>query len=104
LSKTYQKLPGDEWFDNLDPLIRAYMFEHWLKDQEETHELERMNAILVGSFTNPEAARTMLKADNPDFSSTEEDFAKSLEMVEQDKEKFNQVNRRRKRRINKGAG
>lgn len=75
------------------------MFEHWLRDQEEIQELERMNAILVGSFTNPEAARNMLKADSPDFSSSDEDYAKSIEMIQKDKEKYQ---RRRRRRPNKG--
>lgn len=80
------------------------MFEHWLRDQEEIQELERMNAILVGSFTNPEAAKTMIKADNPDYTSSDEEFEQSMDLVKKDKEKYLQDIKKKKRRrqINKG--
>lgn len=76
------------------------MFEQWLCDQHEVQELSRMNAILIGSFTNSAAARDMLKSDNPDYTSTDEDFEKSLALVEKDKARFHrdQKNNRRKRR------
>lgn len=99
-------LPDDKWFEEVDPLLKAYMFEQWLQDQIEAQELQRMNAILVGSFTNPEAARNMLKSDSPDFTSSDEDFQKSIEMIEQDKEKFRiqqKINKRRRRLINKDS-
>lgn len=80
------------------------MFEHWLRDQEEIQELERMNAILVGSFTNPEVAKTMIKADNPDYTSSDEEFEQSMDLVKKDKEKYLQDIKKKKRRrqINKG--
>lgn len=65
----------------MDPVLRAYLYEQWCRDQEEQQELGKMVAILTGSFTNPEAARSMLKSENPDVQSSDEDFEKSLEMV-----------------------
>lgn len=79
------------------------MFEHWLRDQEQEYESLRGQSILIGSFTNPEMAQKMIKVDNPDFASTDEDFEKSAQMVLEDRNKTipqeQAPQRKRKRRI-----
>jgi hypothetical protein len=97
--QTYQKLPGDDWFEDLDPIVYRYMYEHWCRDQEEKQELIRMGAILSGSFVNPQAARDMVKAENPEYQSSEEDFAKSLEMVKEHNNNLDEKIPRRRRRL-----
>lgn len=72
------------------------MFEHWAQDQAEKMELGRMVSILVGSFINPEQAQKMIKADNPDFSSSDEDFMKSLELVKMAAKQDGKKRRRKK--------
>lgn len=79
----FGKLPDAEWFEELDPILKIYMYEHWCRDREEAYELAKSQSILVGSFTNPQAAKDMLKNEEPDFASTDEDFEKSMEMVRQ---------------------
>lgn len=57
-------------------------------------------AILTGSFSNPEAANKMIKDQNPDFASSDEDFEKSIQMVV-DSENAAALPKRRRRRIKK---
>lgn len=57
-----------------------------------------MGSILTGSFSNPEAAKDMLKAETPDHFSDEEDFERSLEMVKADREKTSKPTTNRRRR------
>lgn len=97
-------MPDDPIFDSMDPLLRLYMFEHFCFDQEREYELAKSQAILIGSFHNPEAAQQMLKADDPKYQSTDEDFEKSLQMVVEDKIKHEmaqtaQPKRRRRRKV-----
>lgn len=88
----------DPWFDELAPLLRIMMFEHWCKDKEETFEMARSQSILIGSFTNPSAAKDMLKSENPDFASSDEDFEHSLQLIDESKKQENQKKRKRQRR------
>lgn len=92
-------MPDDSWFDNIDPLQRRYMYEHWSRDEEQQYELLKSQAILIGSFTNPDAAKAMLKAETPDFESSNEDFDKSLEMVLADREKNKPVKKKKRQRL-----
>lgn len=89
----------DPWFDELDPVLKVYMYEHWCLDQEEAFELARSQAILIGSFFNPMAAQEMAKANEPDFSSSDADFERSLQMVEESNKTNEQVKRKRHRKI-----
>lgn len=80
--------------------MKLWMFEAWFADQEDQHEFAKNYAILEGSFTNPEAAKKMLKADNPDFESDDESYEKvSQEMLAESKAKLKKdslLKRRRK--------
>jgi len=67
-----------------------------MSEQEYDYEISRGLAILVGSFTNPEAAQKMIKDENPDFASSDEDFKKSMQMVEEDTKKPKKTKRKKK--------
>lgn len=88
----------DPWFDEIDPVLKIYMYEHWCRDKEEQFEMARSQSILIGSFSNPTAARDMLKSENPDFASSDADFEKSLQMIEESKKTDAQKKRKRQRR------
>lgn len=77
------------------------MYEHWIEDENQKYEQRRTQAILTGSFSNPEMARKMIKDQNPDFASNEKDFEKSLEMVKNQKTEEENKPRRRRRKLNK---
>lgn len=88
----------DPWFDEINPFLKVYMYEHWCRDKEEQFEMARSQAILIGSFSNPTAARDMLKSENPDFASSDVDFEKSLQMIEDGKKNDDQKKRKRQKR------
>lgn len=93
----FNKMMDDPWFDDLDPMLRRLMYEHWCRDEEQQYEMLKSQAILIGSFANPEAAKAMIKTDSPDFESSPEDFEQSMKMVEEDRHKATQPKRRRRR-------
>lgn len=105
MCKLYQREPDDDWFENLSPVKRLWMYESWCQDLIDKNEFAKSFSIFLGSFSNPEAAQQMLKQENPDYGSTDEDFEESTRMVLEAREKHNQEEvsknkpkRRRRRR------
>lgn len=105
MCKLYQREPDDDWFENLPPMKRLWMYESWCQDLEDKNEFAKSFSIFLGSFSNPEAAQQMLKQENPDHGSTDADFEESTRMVLEAREKHNQEEaqktkpkRRRRRR------
>jgi hypothetical protein len=78
----------------LNPLLKLYMFEQWIQDQREHYDLKKNIAILIGSFSNPEAAKKMLNASDSTISTSDEDFEGSWKMVQKP------VGRRKRRLTN----
>lgn len=78
------------------------MYESWYADLEEKNEFARSYAILQGSFANPEMARKMVKLENPDFESSDEDFDNNSKlMIEKNKKELQNSNQKLKRRKRK---
>lgn len=88
------------------------MYQSWLQDQEDKLEFAKSHGILIGSFTNYEAAKKMLDSNNPKAFSTDEEFEQATQKVIEDREKYlsqnsqqtqqeNITKRRRKKVINK---
>ena len=99
MAKTFGRELDDVWFEELDPVLKLLMYESWRKDQEEENEFARSYAILQGSFANPEMAKKMIKAENPEFESSDEDFEKvSNQMLENNKQEDSKTIKKRKRR------
>ncbi len=74
-------MPDDDWFDEINPLLWKYLYESWLYKQERQQEQQESLAILIGSFSNMEMAKKMIKTKNPDHSMTDEDFEKLSEEI-----------------------
>jgi len=77
------------------------MYANWLEDQKEEYELLKQHGILVGSFTNPEAAKQMLSDDK--YSSTDEEFEETWKKIkaynEQDIDNNTLIPKNKKRRV-----
>jgi hypothetical protein len=82
----------------MDPVQKIWMFNNWIKDQEDTQELAKNHAYLLGSFSNPEAVKKMLDDGNK-FESSDEDFNKSLEMVKKGVLNSKKNDKKRKRKV-----
>lgn len=78
------------------------MYESWYADLEDKNEFARNYSILQGSFANPEMARKMVKLENPDFESSDEDYEKlSKSMIEKNRKEQDTLPKlkRRKRKL-----
>ncbi len=63
----------------MDPVLKMWLYEHWIGDHRDDAELAKNHAYLLGSFSNPEAVQKMM---NPNVhESTDEEFEESLRMV-----------------------
>jgi hypothetical protein len=80
LSEIFQKLPSDPFFDEIDPYEWRYLYEAWAHKIELDLETKRRQAILIGSFWNPEAAQKMSGASpGTQFETDDEEFDKVFE-------------------------
>ena len=80
-------------YENINPYLKVWLYESWLHDKELELEKLKDQAILIGSFFNPEMAYKMMKNEEPDFAST--DLDESNKMV---REKILEAEREKKKR------
>ena len=80
-------MPGDDWFEKIDPMVWLWMYMSWIEDQTEKHNFMRDYVIFNGSFSNPEAAQKMRKHYEPDYELDDEEFEQSIDRVIKDRDK-----------------
>lgn len=91
----------------MDPVEKLWWYEGWIDEEETKLKNYRAVAILIGSFYNNELAQRMVKDDNPDYVSSDDEFEQSTQMIrdfnmqqEQAAEEQQQTgHRRRKRKV-----
>ena len=96
--------PDDPQIEDMDPVMRAWMFYNWIEDFQDESKMLENQAMLIGSFTNPELVQKMLGVGVEKFESSDEEFEETsrriLEADEQiEKEKQKTRKRKRKRKI-----
>lgn len=91
------KAPWDEYWDELEPMQKLWLYEAWVAKDENELEKDKALAILIGSFSNPEAAKKIYKKENPDFKSNDKDWEESWKAVQQ--ENPIRISRRKKKRM-----
>lgn len=94
----FKKLPDDPFFEEMDTFTKLWFYEGWIHELELEFEKERAHAILIGSFTNPEQARSMIKKDKPDIVSSDEDFEKLSQEIHEQIVKEETGKKRKKKR------
>lgn len=102
----FRKLPDDPFFEEMDPWIRLWFYEGWVHEQELQNKRDRSIAILTGSFYNPEMAQKMVKQDEPDFATTDEEEAmefirkdRARQQAQEEAEESKHLHRRKRRKI-----
>lgn len=81
----------------MDPVLKIWMFQNWLADQNDRNELAKNHAYLLGSFWNPEAVKNLMDDGNTHVS-TDEEFEETSKWVkEYNRQELN--NKRQHRRI-----
>lgn len=103
----YQKTPDDPFITDMDPVLKLWMYNNWITDQEDKAEITKNHAYLIGSFHNPEAVQKMMN-DNNVHASSDDDFEESTKIVKENaidllglKQKEQPI-KKRKRRTLKG--
>lgn len=76
------------------------MYQSWLRDKEEKHEEYKNYLVFLGAFHNQEMAQKIIKNDNPDYVSNEDDFEKATETVVKIDELIDKSKNVRRRRRN----
>jgi hypothetical protein len=106
LVKKFGKLPDGSFYNNdpfsedINPYLKIWLFESWLYECEKEAEKLKNQAILTGSFSNPEMAQKMIKNENPDFKATDgEATAEMLHRQIVEEEKSNGQKKKKKRKI-----
>lgn len=64
----------------MDPVLRIWLYNNWLGDQNDKAELAKNTAYLLASFWNPEAVKQILGEGNV-HESTDEEYEESLDIV-----------------------
>ena len=67
----------------MDPVLKMWMYENWMADQNDQMELAKNHAYLLASFWNPEAVQDILGTGGNVHISTEEDFEESSQIVKE---------------------
>lgn len=94
-------MPDDPELENMNPILKVWMYENWLEDQNDDIELVKNHAYLVGSFINPEAVKQITGEGMTKHISSEDEYNASIRMVEEDREreKKEQPTKRRRRKL-----
>ena len=68
-------------------MVWLWMYMSWIEDQNQKHKFARDYVIFNGSFSNPEAAKKMHKADSPDYALSDDEWEESWNKVIADRDK-----------------
>lgn len=93
-------MPDDPDIENMDPIMRAWMFYNWIEDYNDESKLLENQGYLVGSFINPEAVKKALGKDSKTFKASDEEFEKfSEDLMKSSEKELNRPKRRRRKLI-----
>jgi|SRR5271165_7194227 len=96
--------PDDPIIENMDPVMKAWMFYNWIEDFGDENKMLENQAMLIGSFTNPELVQKMLGHGVTKSVSSDEEFEKISKLIMEEDEQFEKEQkqtrkRKRKRKI-----
>ena len=94
-------MPDDPEIENMDPVVRAWMFYNWSEDFVDNLELIKNHGYLIGSFTNPEAVQKLMGKDGTTYSTSDKEYEESIKLVVEDTKKDEEKNKQKKKRKRK---
>ena len=94
-------MPDDLEIENMDPVVRAWMFYNWSEDFVDNLELIKNHGYLIGSFTNPEAVQKLMGKDGTTYSTSDKEYEESIKLVVEDTKKDEEKNKQKKKRKRK---
>lgn len=100
LSKTYGKLPSDNFFEEINPWEKVWLYESWVYELEQKAEMQKNIAVLTGSFSNYEMAQQIIKQEDPDYQDPNaEETAQNIHKIIVEEENKQPKKKRKKKRV-----
>ena len=93
-------MPDDPALQDMDPVLKLWMFEHWIEDHHDTAEQNKHLSYSIGSFVNPRAVSEQLNRENNTHVADDQEFDDLSRQIVQHNERS--TKRKRKRRIVNG--
>jgi len=78
--------------------MRLWLYESWRKDVSENYDLAKHQAIIQGSFVNPEMAKKMIESETPNYESSDENFEEVSKYILESENTDNKPKHKRKRK------
>lgn len=99
MCKTFKKFPDDPEIENINPIMRAWMFHSWLEDFTDEQKMLENQGYLIGSFINPELVKKLLGSDSETFASSDKEFEElSKRIIEQNRSEDKALKKRKRKR------
>jgi len=92
----FRQFPDSQILEDIDPIMKLWMFHNWWADQMDQAELAKNTAYLIGSFWNPEAVKQLTGEGINQHISSDSDFEKTSEWIKKDALQSQSKHRRRK--------
>lgn len=94
-------MPDDDEIEEMDPVMKMWMFYSWIEDNNEQVDLLKHTGYLIGSFIDPQAARQLSNSNKT--SVDDEAFEQQAKKIEEEGKKVRQEiktgKRKRKRKV-----
>ena len=94
----FSQAPDSQMLEDLDPIMKVWMFHNWWADQLDKAELAKNTAYLIGSFWNPEAVKQLTGEGSNQYMSSDKEFEKSWELVQQSKTESQEPIRKKRKK------
>jgi hypothetical protein len=92
--------PDDPKIEDMDSIKKLWMLHNWIEDQKDDAELAKNHAYLLGSFINPDAVAKLRNEGARSYTSTDDEFNKSTEIVDRQlKMEKGKEGKKRKRKL-----
>jgi len=95
----FKKFPDDPEIENMDPIMRAWMFHNWIEDFYDEHKTLENQGYLIGSFINPELVQRVLGKDSETFVSSDKEFDELSKRIREQNDTQDKSLKKRKRKL-----
>lgn len=94
----FRKFPDDPEIENMNPVMRAWMFHNWIEDFHDEYKVLENQSYLIGSFINPELVKRILGKDGREFESDDTAYEDLLKQIRQKNELEDKSLKKRQRK------
>jgi len=94
----FRQFPDSQILEDIDPIMKLWMFHNWWADQLDKAELAKNTAYLIGSFWNPEAVKQLTGEGSNQYMSSDKEFEETWKMVQESKKVETEAPRKKRKK------